>query len=82
MSKKQDRTVYRNDDGEWANKRNDASRASSVHKTQREAEQAARQNLKNQGGGELTTKGRDGKIRSKDTIAPGNDPHPPKDREH
>jgi len=82
MSKKEDRTVYKNDDGEWANKRNDASRASSVHKTQAAAEQAARQNLKNQGGGELTTKGRDGKIRSKDTIAPGNDPFPPKDREH
>lgn len=82
MSKDQDRTVFKNDDGQWANKRNDASRASSLHDTQREAEQAARQNLKNQGGGELTTKGRDGKIRSKDTIAPGNDPYPPKDREH
>lgn len=82
MSKKQDRTVYRNSDGDWANKRNDASKASSVHKTQREAEQAARQMLQNQGGGELTTKGRDGKIRSKDTIPPGNDPNPPKDREH
>tara|TARA_A100001391_G_scaffold182600_2_gene149266 strand:+ start:2205 stop:2453 length:249 start_codon:yes stop_codon:yes gene_type:complete len=82
MSKNQDRMVYKNDDGDWANKRNDASRASSVHNTQREAEQAARQNLKNQGGGELTTKGRDGKIRSKDTIAPGNDPFPPKDKEH
>ena len=82
MSKNQDRTVYKNDDGTWANKRNDAERASSVHKTQREAEQAARQMLQKQGGGELTTKGRDGKIRSKDTIPPGNDPHPPKDREH
>jgi hypothetical protein len=45
-------------------------------------EQAAKDMLKNQGGGELTTKGRDGKIRSKDTIAPGNDPNPPKDKEH
>ena len=34
------------------------------------------------GGGELTTKGVDGKIRSKDTIAPGNDPNPPNDKEH
>lgn len=82
MSKKQDRTVFKNDDGNWANKRNNASKASSVHKTQREAEQAARQMLQNQGGGELTTMGRDHKIRSKDTIAPGNDPNPPKDREH
>jgi len=82
MSKDQDRTVFRNDDGNWANKRNDAGKASSVHNTQREAEQAARQMLGNQGGGELTTKGRDGQIRSKDTIAPGNDPNPPKDKEH
>jgi len=26
--------------------------------------------------------GEDGKIRSKDTIAPGNDPNPPHDTEH
>ena len=34
------------------------------------------------GGGELTTMGIHGKIVSKDTIAPGNDPCPPRDREH
>ena len=38
--------------------------------------------LRNQGGGELTTMGRDHKIRSKDTISPGNDPCPPRDKEH
>jgi len=80
--KGQDRTVSRRPGGSWANKRNDADRASSLHKTQREAENAARENLKNQGGGELTTKGRDGKIRSKDTIPPGNDPNPPRDNNH
>jgi hypothetical protein len=37
--------------------------------------------LRNSGGGELTTHGRDGKIRSKDTIG-GNDPMPPRDTEH
>ena len=82
MSKDGDRMVYRRDDGTWANKRNDASKASSVHETQKEAEAAARAMLTNQGGGELTTKGVDGRIRSKDTIAPGNDPVPPKDKEH
>lgn len=82
MSKKQDRTVYRRDDGEWANKRSDADKASSLHDTQKEAEVAAREMLRNQGGGELTTMGRDGKIRSKDTIPPGHDPNPPKDTEH
>ncbi len=74
--------VYRRADGQWANERNDADRASSLHNTQAAAEQAAREMLHNQGGGELITKGRDGKIRSKDTIAPGNDPFPPRDREH
>jgi hypothetical protein len=82
MSKPQDRTVSRRDDGNWENKRNDAQRASSVHDTQRDAINAAKDMLKNQGGGELTTKGMDGKIRSKDTLGGGNDPNPPKDREH
>jgi hypothetical protein len=82
MSKGRDRTVYPRDGGQWANKRNDADKASSLHDTQREAEKAAREMLHNQGGGELTTMGRDHKIRSKDTIAPGNDPCPPKDKEH
>lgn len=82
MSKGRDRMVSKRSDGTWANKRNDAGKASSIHKTQKDAEQAARTMLNNQGGGELTTKGRDGKIRSKDTIAPGNDPIPPRDKEH
>jgi len=82
MSKGRDRTVYRRPDGNWANKRNDASRPSSVHPTQGEAVGAAHDMLGNQGGGELTTQGRDGRFRSKDTIAPGNDPFPPRDTEH
>jgi hypothetical protein len=78
MSKDRDRTISRRPDGTWENKRNDSDRASSVHSTQAEAQKAAREMLKNQGGGELTTKGVDGQIRAKDTIAPGNDPSPPK----
>jgi hypothetical protein len=80
--KRQDRTVSRRPDGLWENKRNDADRPSSLHERQSDAVKAAKENLKNQGGGELTTKGMDGKIRSKDTIPPGKDPNPPKDREH
>ena len=82
MSKGRDRTIYRRDDGKWANKRNDAGKSSSVHDTQQNAVNSARTMLGNQGGGELTTMGKNGKIRSKDTIAPGNDPYPPKDTEH
>lgn len=82
MSKDRDRIVYKSKDGQWINKRQDGERASSLHDTQRDAIDAARDMLKNQGGGELTTKGLNGKIRSKDTIPPGNDPNPPKDTEH
>ena len=82
MSKGKDRSVYRRSDGQWANKRNDADRVSSLHPTQRDADRAAREMLRNQGGGELTLMGRDGRIRSKDTISPGNDPFPPRDREN
>lgn len=82
MSKGRDRTISRRADGRWENKRNDAGKASSIHNTQKEAEQAAKQMLKRQGGGELTTKGVNGRIRSKDTISPGNDPNPPRDKEH
>jgi hypothetical protein len=79
---KKDRTVYRRDDGTWVNQRNDSERASTLHSTQKEAEKAAKEMLKNQGGGELTIKGVDGQIRSKDTIGPAHDPNPPKDKEH
>lgn len=82
MSKGRDRTISRRPDGSWENKRNDANRASSVHATQADAIAAGREMLGNQGGGELSVKGRDGHIRSKDTIPPGNDPFPPCDTEH
>ena len=82
MSKGRDRTIYRRDDGKWANKRNDAGKSSTVHNTQQDAVDSAKRMLQNQGGGELTIVGRNRKIRSKDTIAPGNDPYPPKDTEH
>ena len=78
MSKPQDRTISRRPDGTWANKRNDASRPSSFHDTQKGAANAGRRMLKNQGGGELTIKGMNGRFRDKDTVAPGKDPYPPK----
>jgi hypothetical protein len=82
MSKGRDRVISQRPDGQWANKRNDADKASSLHGTQKDAIKTAKDMLGKQGGGELITKGTDGKIRSKDTIAPGNDPNPPRDREH
>ncbi len=60
--------------GGWATKKAGTTRASSRHRTQAEAVDAAHTYLTNQGGGELSTHGRDGAIRAKDTIEPGNDP--------
>lgn len=82
MSKNRDRIVFRRNDGKWVNKRMDANKASSIHNTQTDAGRSAKDMLKNQGGGELIIKDLGGKIRSKDTIPPGNDPLPPRDREH
>ena len=76
------RTVSKRPDGSWQNKRDGAGRASSVHDTQAQAAAAAKQMLQNAGGGELKIKGVNGQIRSKDTVPHGNDPNPPKDKEH
>jgi hypothetical protein len=75
---KSDRTVSQRDDGKWANQKDGGRRATSLHGTQKQAADAARQNLKNQGGGELKIKNEEGKIRQKDTIPPAKDPYPPK----
>jgi hypothetical protein len=82
MPKPQDRIVYRLPDGNWANRRLTSTRPAGKHDTQQAAAEAARRMIENQGGGELIVKGRDGRIRSKDTISPGIDPNPPNDTEH
>ncbi len=46
----------------------------SHHRKQETAQQAARKDLKKTGGGELITKNVKGRIRAKDTVAPGRDP--------
>jgi len=67
-------------EGGWAVKAPNASRASSTHATQAEAIAAARQVVRNSGGGELVIHGRDGRIRDSDTVSPGRDPFPPRDK--
>lgn len=74
------RSVTPSGDGRWAVHRPGASRAISVQPTQADAIDAARLLLVNSGGGELTVHGRDGRIRDSDTVAPGHDPSPPKDK--
>jgi hypothetical protein len=78
---KSDRTISRRPDGSWANKKDGASRASGIHRTQAEAVEEAREMLRKSGGGELKIKNEQGKIRSKDTIAPGNESSV-RDKEH
>jgi excisionase family DNA binding protein len=63
--------------GEWVVQKPGAARVSSVHSTQREAQDAAREILREDGGGELVTHERDGTIRLKDTIHRP-DPFPPR----
>jgi hypothetical protein len=70
------------DGDDWVVRKPGAERVSARLDTQREADQRAAEILRNVGGGERITHGVDGRIRSKDTIAPGNDPNPPRDREH
>ena len=74
------RIVQQREDGRWEIKAPHAERASAITDTQSAAIDRARDILGNDGGGELTIKGTDGKVRDSDTVAPGNDPNPPRDR--
>jgi hypothetical protein len=76
-----DRYVTKHPKG-WAVKAPGGERSSSVHATQREAERAAKQTVRNLGGGEVRIQGRDGRWRDSDTVPPGNDPNPPRDKKH
>jgi len=62
-------------DGKWEVKKEGAGRASKVTDTQADAWKYAK-NKARSSKGEAFLKGRDGKIRERNTY--GNDPHPPK----
>jgi hypothetical protein len=76
------RDVVPGKNGGWDITAPGIKRASGNDRTQADAERRAKQIVQNAGGGEVVTHGRNGRIRSKDTVAPGNDPNPPKDKEH
>ena len=59
-----------------------ATRASATASTKREAEQIAKRIVRNAGGGEVTFRDRQGRISDSDTVRPGNDPFPPRDKKH
>lgn len=73
------RHVVPNTDGGWDVKKPGSPRAAAHAATQEAAVDRARQIVRNGGGGEVRIHGRDGRIRSSDTIPPGRDPHPPRD---
>jgi hypothetical protein len=74
MSGANKRVVQQRPDGKHEVRAPGAGRASAVTRTQGEGIDRAREILKNDGGGELQVRGRDGTIRKQDTVAPGNDP--------
>lgn len=80
MSSDNRRHVVPNPEGGWDVKAPQAKRASAHAATQAEATARAKQIVTNAGGGEVRIHGRDGRIRDSDTVAPGNDPHPPRDK--
>lgn len=70
------------DGGGWAVKKPGVVTPESRHRTQGAAEDRAKDQVRRAGGGEVRIHGRDGRIRDSDTVAPGRDPHPPKDTKH
>lgn len=67
------RIVQQRSDGRWEVVAPHHQRASAVTDTQQQAIDAARPILRNSGGGELRIKGRDGRLRDSDTVAPGHE---------
>lgn len=67
------RIVQQRPDGRWEVVAPHHQRASVVTDTQQQAIDAARPILRGSGGGELLIKGRDGRFRDSDTIAPGHE---------
>jgi len=82
MTRDNDRYVVNNPDGGWDVKAPGAERSSSHHETQAEAEQAAKEIVANLGGCEVRIQDRHGRWRDSDTVAPAEDPFPPRDRRH
>lgn len=79
MAARNERHVTPNPEGGWNVGKPGASRRSDHADTQAEAIKRARGIVDNAGGGEVDIHNRQGRIRDSDTVAPGNDPNPPRD---
>src|SRR5262249_54708592 len=71
---KNDRFVMKHGSN-WAVKKGGVARPEGVHHKQSDAERSAKSTVHNLGGG-------DGRWRDSDTVAPGHDPFPARDRRH
>lgn len=65
----------------WLVKEPDNSKPLSWHRTQGNAENAAKRDLKGIGG-QVIIHRPNGQIRDADTVKPGNDPNPPRDAKY
>lgn len=74
------RDVVPNPNGGWDITKPGGERASAHYDRQSDAISRSRTILHNAGGGEQVIHNREGRIRDKNTIAPGNDPCPPRDK--
>lgn len=75
-----ERHVVPNARGGWDVVAPGASRASAHLETQAQGVDRAREIVGNTGGGEVVIHRPDGTIRDSDTVSPGYDPFPPRDR--
>lgn len=80
MARRNERHVSPHPDGGWQVTKPGSDRASARTGTQADAVDRAAEILKNDGGGEVVIHRPDGSIRDSDTVHPGNDPLPPRDR--
>lgn len=74
------RHVVPNPSGGWDVVAPGSKRASAHMDTQKAAQSRAGDIVRRAGGGEVVTHRPDGQIRDCDTVAPGNDPFPPRDK--
>jgi len=81
MPGKNDRYVVKQGD-RWAVKKAGVAAPESTHQKQSAAEKTAKATVRDLGGGEVRIQGRDHRWRDSDTVAPGHDPSPPRDKKH
>lgn len=73
-------TISKDKDTGWNIKKDGAEKLSGRAQTQVLAEKIAKTFSANSGGGEVRIHA--GRFRDSDTVAPGHDPNPPKDKRH